>query len=59
MLKAEKAYRAALAEARLSGIVAGYMSEADPVQSPLTAPSSSAISDRKNPVPPSKMKGKR
>ncbi|TIX75095.1 MAG: transcriptional regulator, partial [Mesorhizobium sp.] len=30
MLKAERAYRAALAEARLSDIVAGYMSDADP-----------------------------
>ncbi|TIX10321.1 MAG: transcriptional regulator, partial [Mesorhizobium sp.] len=30
MLKAERAYRAALAEVRLSAIVADYVSEADP-----------------------------
>ncbi|HEU4988093.1 MAG TPA: Rrf2 family transcriptional regulator [Rhizobiaceae bacterium] len=30
MLKAERAYRAALAEARLSDVVAGYQADADP-----------------------------
>ncbi|TIT23122.1 MAG: hypothetical protein E5W78_22975, partial [Mesorhizobium sp.] len=30
MMKAERAYRAALAEARLSDIVAEYVSDADP-----------------------------